>query len=88
VRDLKDLLKMCFARLSGVNRFWEISSDDKAIEEAERAGFDLSLVDVSLRLSYEQRVLQHAGALELALELRNTGRKHYAQSALVAEPAR
>jgi|GEM_PF-2347852 len=40
-----------------------------AIQEAEQAGFDLSLVDESLRCSPEQRALQHQVALELALEL-------------------
>lgn len=79
---------MCFARLSGVNRFREMSCDDKAIEEAERAGFDLSLVDSNLRLGYEERAARHEGALAFALELRKAGRDYYAQSALVAEPAR
>lgn len=46
-----------------------------AIEEAERAGFDLSLIDESLRLSYDQRALQHQEALNLALELERAGRK-------------
>ncbi len=46
-----------------------------AIEEAERAGFDMSLVDESLRLSYDQRALQHQEALNLALELERAGRK-------------
>ncbi len=39
-----------------------------AIEEAVRAGFDLSLVDESLRLTPEQRALQHDQALALVLE--------------------
>ena len=59
-----------------------------AILEAERAGFDLSLVDSNLRHSYEERVLQHAAALEFALELAAAGAAYYAQSAPVAEPAR
>jgi hypothetical protein len=46
-----------------------------AIEEAERAGFDMSLIDESLRLSHEQRALQHQEALNLALELESAGRK-------------
>lgn len=46
-----------------------------AIEEAERAGFDLSLVEESLSLSYDQRALQHQEALHLALELEAAGRK-------------
>jgi hypothetical protein len=46
-----------------------------AIEEAERAGFDLSLVEESLSLSYDRRALQHQEALNLALELEAAGRK-------------
>jgi hypothetical protein len=41
----------------------------QAIEEAERAGFDLSLVDESLRLTHEERARQHDQALALVLEL-------------------
>jgi hypothetical protein len=40
-----------------------------AIEEAARAGFDLSLVAHSLTLTAEERALEHDGALALALEL-------------------
>jgi hypothetical protein len=46
-----------------------------AVEEAERAGFDLSLAEESLSLSYDQRALQHQEALYLALELEAAGRK-------------
>ncbi len=46
-----------------------------AVEEAQLAGFDLSLVEESLRCSYEQRALQHQSALELALELEALGRR-------------
>ena len=45
------------------------------IEEAERAGFDLSLVDESLSYSYEQRALYHQAALNLALEMESAGRR-------------
>jgi hypothetical protein len=48
------------------------------IEEAERAGFDLSLVDSNLRLSVEERLLRHDAALELVLELRAAGAAIYA----------
>ena len=44
-------------------------------EEAERAGFDLSLINASLRLSYDQRAFQHQQALNLMLELQKVGRK-------------
>jgi hypothetical protein len=40
-----------------------------AIEEASRAGIDLSLIDECLRLSPEQRAIQHQEALQLALQL-------------------
>jgi hypothetical protein len=46
-----------------------------AIEEAERAGFDLSLVDDSLSYTFEQRALQHQAALDLALELERVGKQ-------------
>ncbi len=39
-----------------------------AIDEAEKAGFDLSLVDESLRLTAEERARQHDQALALVLE--------------------
>lgn len=52
-----------------------MTSRPTAVEEAERAGFDMSLVDESLRLSYDQRALQHQEALNLALELERAGRK-------------
>ena len=34
-----------------------------AIEEVERAGFDLSLIDVNLSYSYEKRILLHDHAV-------------------------
>lgn len=43
--------------------------DNSAIEEAERAGFDLSLVDASLAVSPDMRAAQHDQALALVLEL-------------------
>jgi hypothetical protein len=39
-----------------------------AIEEAEKAGFDLSLVEASLALTPEERARQHDQALALVLE--------------------
>jgi len=42
--------------------------ENNAIGDAERAGFDLSLVDASLALSHEQRARQHDQALALVLE--------------------
>jgi hypothetical protein len=46
-----------------------------AWEEAERAGIDLSLIEVSLGYSYHRRAEQHKAALELALELERAGRQ-------------
>jgi hypothetical protein len=46
-----------------------------AVEEAERAGFDMSLIDANLSYSYEKRVLLNEAALELALELERVGRE-------------
>jgi hypothetical protein len=46
-----------------------------AIEEAERAGIDLSLIEESLGYSYEQRAVHHQEALNLALELERAGRE-------------
>ncbi len=40
-----------------------------AIDIAGHAGIDLALTDDNLRLSYEQRALQHQAALDLALTL-------------------
>lgn len=52
-----------------------MSEPVSAIEEAERAGFDLSLIDANLSYSYEKRVLLHDAALELALEIERIGRE-------------
>jgi len=46
-----------------------------AIDEAERAGFDLSLIEESLSYSYEQRAVHHQRALDLALEMERAGRQ-------------
>jgi hypothetical protein len=40
-----------------------------AIEAAERLGIDLSLIEESLRLTPEQRAVEHQRALEMALQL-------------------
>ena len=40
-----------------------------ATDEAARAGIDLSLIDEALRLTPEQRAIQHQAALEMALQL-------------------
>ena len=59
-----------------------------AIAEAERVGFDLSLVDSNLALSNEQRLLRHDAALEFKQALRAAGEAMYAQAARTSAPAR
>lgn len=51
------------------------------IEAARRAGIDLHLIDENLRLSLEQRALQHQDALNLALEVERAGRQLRERSA-------
>jgi hypothetical protein len=46
-----------------------------ASDAAERAGIDLSLIEENLRLTPEQRVLQHEAALELVLQMEAAGRR-------------
>jgi len=52
-----------------------------AIEVAARAGIDLGLVDDNLRLTPEQRVLQHQAALDFALEVERAGQRLRERSA-------
>ncbi|MBM3856177.1 MAG: hypothetical protein FJ399_23965 [Verrucomicrobia bacterium] len=59
-----------------------------AIAEAERVGFDLSLVDSNLALSVEERLLRHDAALEFKLALRAAGEAMYAQAAQAAATSR
>ena len=51
-----------------------MSEPPTAILEAERAGFDSSLIEESLALSHEQRAVLHQRALDLALEMERAGR--------------
>lgn len=46
-----------------------------ATEKAALAGFDLSLIELSLSYSYDKRAEQHQAALDLALELERVGRE-------------
>jgi len=41
-----------------------------AIDEATRAGIDLSLIEENLRLTPEQRAIRHQAALNMALQLK------------------
>ena len=45
------------------------------VQRAEQAGFDLSLVEASLRLTPEERLLQHQTALERVLVAELAGRE-------------
>ncbi|HMN45185.1 MAG TPA: hypothetical protein PKE27_11450 [Povalibacter sp.] len=52
-----------------------VNATTPACLAAQQAGFDLSLMEESLRCSYEQRALQHQAALQLALELEAVGKQ-------------
>jgi hypothetical protein len=45
------------------------------VEQAEQAGFDLTLMEENLRCTHEQRALNHQQALALALELARAGKE-------------
>jgi hypothetical protein len=57
-----------------------MQTTEDAIREAERIGFDLSLVRESLLLSYDERARRHEEALALALELQQAGAQLRAKS--------
>ena len=59
-----------------------------AIEVAARAGIDLGLVDDNLRLTPEQRVLQHQAALDFALEVERAGQRLRERSAKTSAATR
>ncbi len=46
------------------------------IETAEQLGIDLTLIEESLRLTPEQRALQHQRALEMALQMQAAYQAH------------
>jgi hypothetical protein len=52
-----------------------MSNPLSAVDEAGRAGVDVSLIEESLSYSYEQRAVHHQEALNLALELERAGRE-------------
>lgn len=58
-----------------------------ALAIAAQAGIDLGLIEDNLRLSYEERVLQHQDALNLALAIEQAGRKLRERSATTAAAA-
>lgn len=49
-------------------------TDSENIHAAVEAGFDMSLVEASLRLSHQARALRHQAALTLALEFERAGK--------------
>ena len=51
---------------------------------ATQAGIDLGLIEDNLRLSYEERVLQHQDALNLALAMEQAGRERRKRLAALA----
>ena len=51
-----------------------MSEQHPDIEAAIQAGIDISLIDASLRLTYEERALQHQSALQLMLEFERAGK--------------
>lgn len=62
-----------------------------ASEAAELAGIDLSLIDESLRVSPQERAVQHQAALEIALQLESAyraSRQHDGTQSTSAETVR
>ncbi|MFT3783570.1 MAG: hypothetical protein QM790_16270 [Nibricoccus sp.] len=59
-----------------------------AIEEAARAGFDLSLLEENLALTPEQRAYRHDQALALVLELDRIREERHANTQPSAPAAR
>lgn len=53
-----------------------VQEKHEAIEAANQAGIDVSLLDSNLALTPEERALRHESALELALALRAAGLAH------------
>jgi hypothetical protein len=65
-----------------------MEQDQHLIEEAEKAGFDLALIDASLALTHEQRARQHDRALALVLELDRVRKERDAKSQRSFDPSR
>ena len=63
-------------RGSALGRYFrDMSHRFNAVEDAERSGVDLSLIDESLGYSYEERAVHHQRALDMALEFERVGRE-------------
>lgn len=54
--------------------FWRTDDGRTAVERAEAYGIDLSLIEENLRLTPEQRLDRHQGALELMISLHEAQR--------------
>lgn len=54
--------------------------DHPDVQEAERVGFDLGLIEDNLNLAPEQRAIQHDRALALVLELDRQREKLHAHT--------
>ncbi len=63
----------------------DMDNPAQAIEDARRAGIDLSLLDSNLALTYEERVLRHASAQELMWALKEAGAAYEGTARPVAE---
>ncbi|MEM6883610.1 MAG: hypothetical protein AAF571_01165 [Verrucomicrobiota bacterium] len=61
------------------SRVKETPLSDDPIQRAIDYGIDISLLEVNLSKTYEERVEQHDSALEFALLLREAGRIHHGQ---------
>lgn len=61
--------------VSGLHLLGYSALEMNASQQAEFAGFDLSLMEENLQCSPERRALQHQEALSLALELERAGRE-------------
>ena len=65
-----------------------MGSSNSDTEIAARAGIDLGLLEDNLRLTCEQRVLQHQDALNLALEIERAGLSLRERPAAIAPSTR
>jgi hypothetical protein len=70
------------------NIFLIMQVAESPIQLAEEAGFDLSLVRESLRLTYDERAQRHEAALPLAMELQRIGQNQRAQSKPITQAPR
>lgn len=65
----------------------DMRKNPDAIEEAEKAGIDLHLIDDNLAMTPDERARSHDRALVLVLELNRIRRERDAQSSPAPRPA-